>query len=124
MTRAAFFLSLIALLVPAFAKAPRTTITINVTNLKGEPVDRASVIIRFISGHSVVKLGKAESTQYELRTNQQGVAKFPSIPQGKIRVQIIDKRYQTWGDIVEINDEEKTLNIKLNPPQSQYSAHE
>ena len=74
--------------------------------------------------HSVVKLGKAKSTQYELRTNQEGVAHFPPIPHGKIRVQVIDKRYQTWGDVFDVSEEQKTLEVKLNPPQSQYSAHE
>ena len=124
MTRAAFLLCFAAMAIPALARAPETTLTINVTNLKGQPVDRASVIVRFISGHSVVKLGKAQSTQYELRTNQEGVAKFPPIPQGKIRVQVIDKRYQTWGDVVDVSEDQKTIEVKLNPPQSQYSAHE
>lgn len=125
MIRAVLVLSLIGVLAPAsVAKSPRTTITVHVTNLKGDPVDRASVIVRFISSHSVVKMGKAESTQYELRTSQEGVAKFPSIPQGKIRIQVIDKRYQTYGQVLDIGDEEKTVDIKLNPPQTQYSAHE
>src|SRR5579884_1737732 len=124
MTRAAFLLAVTGLLAPVFARTPETTLTIHVTNLKGEPVDRASVILRFISGHSVVKLGKANSTQYELRTSQEGVAKFPPIPQGKIRIQVIDKRYQTWGDVVDVSEDQKTIEVKLNPPQSQYSAHE
>jgi len=87
-------------------------------------VDRASVIVRFVSGHSVVKMGKASKTQYELKTNQEGVAKFPPLPQGKIRIQIIDRRYQTYGDTIDISDAEKTLDVHLNPPQTQYSAHE
>lgn len=124
MTRAAVLLCLLALAIPAVAKTPETTITIKVTDLQGKPVDRASVIVRFISGHSVVKMGKTKNTQYELRTNQEGVAKFPPIPQGKIRLQVIDSRYQTWGDVVDISDEEKSIDVKLNPPQTQYSAHE
>ena len=123
MTRAAFVLSFFALAAVA-ASAPETALTIKVTNLKGDPVDRASVIVRFISGHSVVKLGKAKTTQYELRTNQEGVAKFPPLPEGRIRLQIIDPRYQTYGDTVDISGAEKALDIKLNPPQTQYSAHE
>src|SRR5207244_7373329 len=38
----------------------------------GKPVDRASVVVRFVEGHSIVKLGKAVRTTYELRTNQEG----------------------------------------------------
>ena len=48
---------------------------------------------------------------------------FPSIPQGKIRIQVIAKGYQTFGKIFDITEEEKTVDITLNPPQQQYSAH-
>ena len=49
--------------------------------------------------------------------------KIPPIPQGKILVQIIAKDYQTFGDYFEVDEEQKTLDIKLNAPQPQYSAH-
>src|SRR5690348_6649778 len=111
-----------ALTVAAFA-APMTKINIVVKSQGGKPVDRASVVVRFVEGHSIVKLGKAIRTTFELRTNQEGEAQIPSIPQGKIRIQVIAKGYQTFGEIYDITDEEKTVNITLNPPQQQYSAH-
>ena len=98
-------------------------IQVKVTNLSGKPVDRASVIVRFIEGRSVVKLGKKIRTQWETATNQEGLAKIPEIPQGKILVQVIAKGYQTYGGTVEVNDDEKTIEVKLKPPQPQYSAH-
>ena len=110
------------LALAAFA-APMTKIDIVVKNQNGKPVDRASVVVRFVEGHSIIKLGKAIRTTFELRTNQEGEAQIPSIPQGKIRIQVIAKGYQTFGEIFDITDEEKTVNIKLNPPQQQYSAH-
>ena len=100
-----------------------TKINIVVKNQAGKPVDRAGVIVRFVQGHSVVKLGKAVRTTFELRTNQDGEAQIPEIPQGKIRIQIIAKGFQTFGDTFDITDDEKTVNITLNPPQQQYSAH-
>lgn len=106
----------------AFA-APMTKINIVVKNQSGKPVDRASVVVRFIQGHSIIKLGKAVRTTFELRTNQDGEARIPSIPQGKILVQIIAKGFQTFGQTYEVSEEEKTLDITLNPPQQQYSAH-
>jgi len=51
------------------------------------------------------------------------VAKIPPIPQGKILVQVIAKGYQTFGETVDVSEEEKTVEVKLNPPQPQYSAH-
>jgi hypothetical protein len=103
--------------------APMTRINIVVKNQAGKPVDRASVVVRFIQGHSVIKLGKAVRTTFELRTNQDGEARIPSIPQGKILVQIIAKGFQTYGQTYDVTEEEKTLDITLNPPQQQYSAH-
>jgi hypothetical protein len=37
---------------------------------------------------------------------------------------IIAKGYQTFGQDYELNEEEKTIEIKMNPPQSQYSVHQ
>ena len=120
------FLLVLGLLVPVssvFAATPMTKLKVQVTSLEGKPVDRASVIVQFVEGRSIVKLGKKIHTRWEVRTNQEGMAKIPSIPQGKIRVQVIAKQYQTFGQIFDVDDEEKTMLIKLNPPQPQYSAH-
>lgn len=105
------------------AEKDLTALQIEVKDLQGKPVDRASVIVRFISGRSKSKFGKKVRTSWELRTNQQGMAKIPPVPQGKILVQVIAKGYQTYGVTHEIEEEEKTIEVKLNPPQPQYSAH-
>ncbi len=89
----------------------------------GKPVENASVIVKFVKGHSMTKLGKKIRKEWELRTNQEGLVKIPPIPQGTILVQIIAKDYQTFGQNFDVDEEQKTLDIKLNPPQPQYSAH-
>jgi hypothetical protein len=104
--------------------ADMTRLTIQVNNTDGKPVDRASVIVRFVEGRNYLKLGKKIRTTFELRTNQEGEAKIPEIPQGKILIQIIAKGYQTFGQTFDINEDDKTVEIKLKPPQKQYSAHE
>jgi len=114
---------LLASLAASALAAPMTKINIVLKDQAGKPVDHASVVVRFVQGHSVVKLGKAIRTTFELRSNQEGEARIPSIPQGKIRVQVIAKGYQTFGQIFDITEEEKTLDITLNPPQQQYTAH-
>jgi hypothetical protein len=113
---------LIALAATAVA-APMTKIAIVLKNQSGKPVEHASVVVRFVQGHSIVKLGKSIKTTFELRSNQEGEARIPSIPQGKILVQVIAKGYQTFGQTFDISEEEKTLEITLNPPQQQYTAH-
>ena len=68
-----------------------------------KPIDRASVIVDFVEGRSVVKLGKKNMTHWEMRTNQEGIAKLPTLPQGKVRVQVIAKSYQTFGQVYELD---------------------
>ena len=108
---------------PLLADKDLTKLQIEVKNGDGKAVDRASVIVRFVEGRSKVKFGRKITTRWELRTNQLGQAKIPPIPQGKILIQVIAKGYQTYGQTHEVEEEEKTIEIKLNPPQSQYSAH-
>jgi uncharacterized GH25 family protein len=111
------------LFVPAFAD-DETRLSVEVQTLSGKPIDRASVIVDFVEGRSIIKLGKKNLTHWEVRTNQEGVAKIPPLPEGKVRVQVIAKGYQTFGQTFEVSGPEKTLSIKLNPPQRPYSAHQ
>ncbi|MGH9659742.1 MAG: hypothetical protein ACRD96_14430 [Bryobacteraceae bacterium] len=118
-------LSVAFLLTALFVRADDTTkLRIEIRTLGDRPIDRASVIVKFVEGRSVAKFGKQIRTSWELKTNQEGVATIPPIPQGKIMVQVIAKGYQTFGNLYEIREPEKTLEIKLKPPQSQYSSHQ
>jgi hypothetical protein len=110
--------------VSVLAAAEMTTLTVEVKTPSGNPVDRASVIVKFVKGRAKMKLGKKILKTWETRTNQEGLAKIPPIPQGSIQVQVIAKGYQTFGQIFEIDEEQKTVEIKLNPPQDQYSSHQ
>ena len=111
-----------ALLSPASAQT--TKLRIEVKNTEGKPIDRASVIVKFAGGRSIAKLGKKIRTSWEMKTSQEGVVTIPPIPKGQILVQVVAKGYQTFGQKFDINEEEKTLEIKLKPPQTQYSAHQ
>ncbi len=106
------------------AETELTTVTVSVRSPYDNPVDNASVIVKFVKGRSKAKLGKKIITSWERRTNQEGLAKIPPIPQGSILVQVIAKGYQTFGQTFEIDEEQKTVEVKLNPPQAQYSSHQ
>jgi uncharacterized GH25 family protein len=114
----------LVLAVPALADPPMTNLRVEVKTLNDKPVDRASVIVRYDRGRSKLKLGKKVITSYQLKTNQDGVAKIPPLPQGTFIVQVIAKGYQTFGQVYDVGEEEKTIEIKLNPPQSQFSVHQ
>jgi hypothetical protein len=117
-------LALFAALPALPADPPMTRLRVEVKTLGGRPVERASVVVRFDEGRSAIKFGKKIITNWEVRTNSEGWVKVPAIPQGKIRVQVIAKGYQTYGQTYDVAEEEKTLEIKLNPPQPQYSVHQ
>jgi len=96
--------------------AQETKLTVHVVSaVSGKPIDRASVIVKFTGN---VKKG---TPQWETKTNQEGSVTLPGIPQGKVRIQIIASYYQTFGDIFVADQPEQTIEIKLNPPQPQYS---
>ena len=100
-----------------------TKLNVVVTTPGGKPIEHADVVVKFVSGHSAILLGKAIHTSWEMRTNQEGLAKVPEVPQGTILIQVIATGYQTFGQTYEIYQLEKTIDIKLNSPQEQYSAH-
>lgn len=112
-----------AVAAPLLADKPRTRIEIEVTDHEGEPVERATVVVKFVEGRSIKKFGGKKSTKWQLKTNQSGIAKLPTMPQGELMVQVIAENYQTFGAVFEVLEEEKTLQIQLNPPQPQFSVH-
>jgi hypothetical protein len=120
------FAALVLLLVvPAFADDAMTKLRVEVRNHRDKPVERASVVVKFVEGRAITKLGKKVIRNWELRTNQEGVARVPlDLPQGKIQIQVIAKGYQTYGEIFDVDEEEKTIVVKLNPPQPQHSEHQ
>ena len=100
-----------------------TKLNVHVTTPGGKPIDHADVVVKFVSGRSIVQLGRKITTSWEMRTNQEGVAKVPELPQGTILIQVIATGYQTFGQTYEVYAIEKTIDVKLNSPQEQYSAH-
>ena len=124
LSRIGFLAALIAAALPLAADTPMTRLKVEVLTHGGRPVDRASVIVDFVEGRSIAKLGKKVMKHWEVRTNQEGIAKVPALPQGTMRVQVIAKGYQTYGQTYEVEEEEKTITVKLNPPQPQHSEHQ
>jgi len=120
------FSAALLVLLPGFCPADDelAKLSIEVKTKGGRPVDRASVIVRFVEGRSIAKLGKKIRTSWELRTNQDGLARIPTVPQGKVLIQVVAKGYQTFGQTFEILEPEKTVEVRLNPPQAQYSSHQ
>jgi hypothetical protein len=125
MRKLLLLLALVLPVGPAMADDDLTRLQIHVTNARGKPVDRASVIVKFVNGRSVKALGlKKARLSWELKSSQEGMAKIPGIPKGKILIQIIAKNYQTFGDTYDVDEDERVVEIVLKDPQAQYSVHE
>ena len=109
----------------AWAAGPTTELEITVKTPGGHAIDRAEVIVRWKANakHPAERYSKAVSTTFEMRTNQDGIAKVPAIPQGSILIQVNAKGYQTYGHVFDVYEEEQTIDVVLNQPQQQYSAH-
>jgi len=115
---------LLALSLPILAD-DLTRLQIHVTNERGKPVDRASVIVKFVSGRPLTSLGLRKARKsWELKSSQEGMAKIPGIPKGKIRIQINAKFYQTFGEDFDVDEDERVIEIVLKEPQAQYSVRE
>lgn len=113
----------VAAAISLLADPQKSIIKVEVKNQFDKPVENASVILDFLGSHQMAKLGKRKATHWEVHTNQQGIASFPPVPYGPIQLQVISKKYQTFGEKYELDSEEKKFEIKLNSPQNQYSVH-
>jgi hypothetical protein len=109
----------------ARAAEAMTELEITVKTPGGHAIDRAEVIVRWKADpkHPAARYNRAVNTTFEMRTNQDGIAKVPAIPQGKILIQVNAKGYQTFGKVFEIDEGARTIDVVLDPPQQQYSAH-
>lgn len=85
----------------------------------GKPVRNASVIM-----HPVNKEGKQERGGMQLKTDSDGKTSFNGVPYGKLRIQVLAKGFQTFGEDYDINQPTHTFEIKLKPPQKQYSIYD
>ena len=105
------------------AATTETEIKVVVKNEVDKPVPNAAVILDFLGSRQIQRLGMKKPTHWEVHTNQEGLAHFPPVPEGSVQLQVITKKYQTYGQKMDVEGTQKVVEITLHPPQSQYSAH-
>jgi hypothetical protein len=99
-------------------RAADVTITV-LKAYNGKPVRNAAVVL-----HAVNSKGKQEAGGLNLKTNEDGVATYSGIPYGMLRIQVIVPGLQTYGEDAQIDQPEKQIVVKMQPPQKQYSIYE
>ena len=104
----------------AKSDTPASAVHLTIVVTGGEdkqPVDSASVYVRFIEAKVLTRNKKIEMN---LKTNMSGVCHVPEIPSGKILIQVIAPGWKTYGEYFEVNQAEQTINISLVRPPKWY----
>jgi hypothetical protein len=97
---------------------PATTkLRIHVTAAE-KPVGNASIYVRFPVAGGMFHHDKL--AELNLKTNEDGSAKVPDIPRGKILIQVVAKGWKTYGKWFDIDTDAQTIEIKLEPPPHWY----
>ena len=84
-----------------------------------KPVADAHVVVKFVAE----KLLKDKRTSWEAKTNRNGVLVLDNLPTGTLKIQVIAKGYQTYGDEHKLTNPKEELTILLKSPQEQFSSH-
>jgi hypothetical protein len=99
-------------------QAQMTRLTIEVTGGDdNKPMAEASVYVRFYQDR---KAQKGKTVELNLKTNQEGVARSPDVPQGKILVQVIAPGWKSYGEWFDVQEAERTVQITLMHPSKWY----
>jgi hypothetical protein len=98
-------------------KAPQPTARIEVTVLRdvtGKPIENAAVIFHLMG----------DKGNMELKSNEEGKSVIDVLPMGgAVRLQIIAKGFQTYGEDFKIDKAEIAIEVKLKRPGEQYSIY-
>lgn len=101
-------------------KSPPPTARIEVTVVRAtndKPIENAAVIFHAMSGEK-------DKAYMELKTNEDGKAVIDVMPIGDtLRLQIISKGFQTFGDDYKIDKAQMAIGIRMKRPGEQYSIY-
>ncbi len=102
-------------------KPPPPMAKMTVTVLReadGKPLKNAAVVFHPVQGDTV-------EGNMELKTNDEGVATLSIVPQGsQVLVQVIVPGYRTFGQKYDVPGSEKSVTVRMLPPNQQYSIYE
>jgi uncharacterized GH25 family protein len=88
---------------------------------KSKPVANASVYLRFKEKQALLfLLHKKKKVELDLKTDNNGVASFSGLPQGKVLIQVVAPQWQTFGEYYDLQQEKRTILIKLHKPKTHW----
>jgi hypothetical protein len=104
---------------PKPATKPSGTAMLRIELTGGEaktPIVDASVYLKFTEG----KVLRDKQVEFNLKTNQNGVARSPEIPKGRVLIQIVAPGWKTFGQYYDVNRDEQTIQINLERPNTRW----
>jgi hypothetical protein len=93
-------------------------IRIQVRDGHDQPVSNASVYVRYYMTGGFLHHEKLAELSF--KTNQEGAVKVPEVPQGKVLIQVIATGWHTFGKWYDMDKDEESVTIKLEPPPHWY----
>ena len=98
-----------------------TRLTLQVLNeTNKQPVVGAHVVVRFTEERL---LRRDKRVSWEAKTNRKGEIVLSDLPTGNVKVQVIAKGFQTYGDQHDLEKPQEKVTILLQPPKGQMSAY-
>ena len=86
-----------------------------------EAVSNASVYLRFQERQSLLfLLHKKQKVELDLKTDDNGYATFPDMPQGKVLIQVVAPRWQTFGEYFVVTAKNPHVVIHLKRPTTHW----
>jgi hypothetical protein len=82
-----------------------------------KPVADASVYLKFAEERKVLK---DRHIEFNLKTNQEGIAHSPEVPKGKILIQIVAPGWKPFGEYYQLTENEQTIQIHLLRPSTKW----
>ena len=82
-----------------------------------KPVAFARLTLQYQEESSKFKFKKGKTVSLSAKTNLQGRYKFVNIPKGTIRLMVIAEKKQTFGQEIEVQEENQLIEVKLRNPQ-------
>ncbi len=81
-----------------------------------KPIADASVYLKFTEE----KVLRDKKIELNLKTNQNGMARSPEIPKGRILIQIVAPGWKTFGQYYDIVEDEQVIPINLDRPTTRW----
>jgi hypothetical protein len=83
----------------------------------GQPISQAHITLQFTEPGDLARFGKSKKIYYNAKTDPQGRCKFPGINKGTIVLTVTTPGRQTYGQELQLQDDNQVFEVKLKKPQ-------